>query len=136
LKNIEYDQVLKIHQKNIFIAGLTFEVAKRDGYSTNGYLKKYSENLQLLWWLKLDFTNKSEINHIEFYKDRIYALVTQGKNTNSTSETSLYLYAISSAGKVIDKLKMGDRSFSWPDNVVIVNDKMYFSYSQDCRASL
>lgn len=129
LEPIDYVEDIKIDNNNFFVAGYTFKVQNYDGYSTNCFLNKFDKNLNLLWSLKLSFTNKSEIYKFEIFNNQIYALVQHGKNTNTTTDTNLYLYIISMKGKVIEKKNIG-KCYSLPTNIVIENNKLWFAYSE------
>ena len=129
INSVEYIEDIKIDHNNFYVAGFTFKVSKPDGYSTNSLLGKYDKNLKLLWNLKLNLTSISEINKLEVYDNKIYALVKHGKNTNTTTETYMNLYVISMNGKIIEKIKIGN-CYSNPTNIIIEKNKLWFAYPE------
>lgn len=125
--NIQYVEGIEWSSDDIYCAGFSFKTAINDGNSSDAYLVNYDTKLKSKWSLKISDQHSNKINSIIRYKDKIYALVTQGKISPQTEDVFISLFTINSEGAIENKISIG-RAFSSPSNIVINGSNLIFGY--------
>lgn len=129
LGEIQYSSEIKVYNEDTYVSGKTYDFPGGDGNSTISYLKKFDKNLNLIWSLKIDSSEVSQIQKFNFFDNQLYALVIHGKSSLDLNEKSIYLYRISLTGEILEKTKIG-RSNLRCTNLIKVKNKIWFSYSE------
>lgn len=86
------------YDNDIYCAGFTFKTQMSDGNSSDAYLINYDTTLKPKWSLKISDEPSNKINSIIRHKEKIYALVTQGKVSSKTEDVFMSLFTISLDG--------------------------------------
>lgn len=128
-KELEYLNDCKVYRGDIFVAGHTHKVENKDTHSSNSYLYRCDPELNIVWSLKFDFTDVSELKTITVESDKIYALVVHGKLTGTTNQTFIKLYIISLDGEILETAIVSENRLWHPSNIVIHNNKLHFTYT-------
>lgn len=125
-ENIEYVEDVDWYNGAIYCAGYSFKT--NDGNSTDAYLISYDTILKPKWTLKISDEPSNKIYAIKRYKDKIYALVTQGKIESLTQDIKINLFIISLDGVIEDKITFG-KTFLSPSNISIEGDNLIFGHT-------
>lgn len=123
--NIQYAEDVEWYNDDIYCAGFTFKTQKNDGNSSDAYLINYDTSLKPKWSIKVSDKDSNKISSVIRYKDKIYALVTQGKVTPSTQDVFIRLFIISLDGIIENKVFLG-RTFHSPSNISIEGGNLIF----------
>lgn len=126
-EEIEYVESVDWYHDDIYCAGYTFKTKKNDGNSTDAYLINYDTNLKPKWRLKISDEHSNIIYSIKRYKDKIYALVTQGEVQPLSQNVSLSLFIINLDGTIEDKIPFGN-TFHSPSNIEFEDDNLIFGH--------
>src|SRR5688500_5457508 len=78
-ENIQFVHALAWYENEIYCSGYTFRTKINDGNSADAYLVNYDLSLKPKWTLKIADEPHNEIGAIIRYREKIYALVSQGK---------------------------------------------------------
>lgn len=123
--NIEYVEDVEWHNEDIYCAGYTFKTKLNDGNATDAYLINYDTLLKPKWILKISDKQSNKIYSIKKYKDKIYALVTQGEEKPLSQDVFISLFIITLDGVIESKASLG-RTFHSPSNITFDGDTLIF----------
>ena len=126
-EKIEYVEDVEWYNDDIYCAGFTFQTKINDGNASDAYLINYDTTLKPKWSLKVSDNHSNKINSIIRCKDKIYALVTQGKVSGQGEDVFISLFTISLDGVIENKISFG-RSFSGPSNIAVTGSNLIFGY--------
>lgn len=124
---IEYVEDVDWQNEDIYCAGFSFKTVINDGNACDAYLIHYDTQLKPKWTLKLNDYHTNKIFAVKRYKDKIYALVIQGKAIGSDEDVFMKLFTINLNGEIEDKVTFG-RTFNSPSNLVINGSNLIFGY--------
>jgi len=127
-ENIEYVEDVEWYNDDIYCAGYSFKTKINDGNSSDAYLINYDTTLKAKWTLKISDEHSNIIYAIKRHKDKIYALVTQGKVQPSTQDVKLSLFIINLDGTIESKVAMG-RTFSKHSNIAVSGENLIFGHT-------
>lgn len=127
-ENIEYVEDLEWYDDDIYCAGYSFKTKINDGNSSDAYLINYDTALKPKWTLKISDEHSNIIYSIKRHKDKIYALVTQGKVLPLTRDEKINLFIISLDGVIEHKVPFG-KTFLGPSNISIEGDYLIFGHT-------
>lgn len=127
-ENIEYVEDVEWYNDDIYCTGYTFKTKINDGNSSDTYLINYDTSLKPKWTIKISDEDSNIIYSIKRHKDKIYALVTQGKVQPSTQDVKISLFIISLDGIIENKISIG-RTFSKPSNISIDGENIVFGHT-------
>jgi hypothetical protein len=124
-ENIEYVEDVEWYNEDIYCAGYTFKTKLNDGNSTDAYLINYDTSLKPKWVLRISDKQSNKIYSIKRYKDKIYALITQGEEKASSQDVFITLFIITLDGVIESKESFG-RTFHSPSNIAFDGDNLIF----------
>lgn len=128
LDNIQFLEEFQVYEDDIYCAGINFRTELNDGNSSYAYLNDYDKKtLKIKWSIKIADEYSNKINSVIRYKDKIYALVSQGEVEQRIKSVNLNLFIISLDGKIEDKVSIG-KSFFNPSNIAANGEDLYFAY--------
>lgn len=127
-ENIEYVEDVDWYNDDIYCAGYTFKTKINDGNSANAYLINYDTTLKVKWTLTISDEHSNIIYSIKRHKNKIYALVTQGKIQPLTQDVKISLFIISLEGIIEKKVLLG-RTFNNPTKISIEGDNLIFGHT-------
>lgn len=125
--NIEYVEDVEWYSDDIYCAGFSFKTVINDGNASDAYLVNYDIHLKPKWTLKISDEHTNKIYAVKRYKDKIYALVIQGKAIQQDEDVFMKLFTINLSGVIEDKVTFG-RTFESPSNIVINGSNLIFGY--------
>ncbi|MFN1219009.1 hypothetical protein ACKW6Q_18735 [Chryseobacterium kwangjuense] len=124
---IEYVEDVDWDGSDIYCAGFSFKTIINDGNACDAYLVHYDTQLKPQWTLKISDEHTNKIFAVKRHKDKIYALVVQGKATGSSEDVFMKLFTINLNGVIENKVTFG-RTFNSPSNIVINGPNLIFGY--------
>jgi hypothetical protein len=127
-EKIEYVEDVEWSDNDIYCAGFTYQTKINDGNATDAYLINYDTLLKPKWTLKISDKQTNIIYSIKRHKEKIYALVTQGKIQSLTQDVHISLFIISLDGSIENKIPIG-KSFYKPSNIVIDGSNLVFGHT-------
>lgn len=133
-ENIQYVQALAWYENEIYCSGYTFKTKINDGNSTDAYLVNYDLSLRPKWSIKITDKPYNEIGAIIRYKEKIYALVSQGKIQPHSKDILLTLYVILPDGSIAEKTPLC-RTFYAPSNIAIDGQHLVFGNTSNAGTS-
>lgn len=126
-EKIEYVEDVEWSDNDIYCTGFTYQTKLNDGNATDAYLIKYDTLIKPKWTLKISDEQTNIIYSIKRHKEKIYALVTQGKIQSLTQDVHISLFIISLDGSIENKIPIG-KSFYKPSNIVIDGENLVFGH--------
>lgn len=133
-KNIQYVHALAWYENEIYCSGYTFKTKVNDGNSTDAYLVNYDLSLRPKWSLKIADKPYNEIGAIIRYKEKIYALVSQGNIQPHSKDIFLTLYVILPDGSIAERIPLC-RTFYSPSNIAIDGQHLVFGNTSNAGTS-
>jgi hypothetical protein len=127
-ENIEYVEAVDWYLDDIYCAGFTHKTKINDGNSADAYLINYDTTLKPKWTLKISDEPSNIIYSVLRHKDKIYALVTQGKLRPQTQDVFISLFIISLEGVIENKIPFGP-TFLKPTKISIVGENLIFGHT-------
>jgi len=127
-ENIEYVEDVEWYNDAIYCAGYSFKTKINDGNAADAYLINYDTLLKPKWTLKISDEHSNIIYAIKRHKDKIYALVTQGKIQPSAQDVTINLFIISLDGIIENKIAIG-KTFYKPSNIAIEGENLIFGHT-------
>lgn len=124
---VEYVEDIDWVDEDIYCAGFSFKTVINDGNAYDAYLIHYDTNLKPKWTLKISDEHTNKIFAVKRHKDKIYALVVQGKAERADEDVFMKLFTINLDGTIENKLNFG-RTFNSPSNIVINGSNLIFGY--------
>jgi hypothetical protein len=127
-ENIEHLEDVKMYGDDIYCSGFSFKTIINDGNACDGYLVNYDKlTLKPKWSIKISDEPTNKVNSIIRLNDKIYALVTRGKELPSSQDVYLSLFVIKLNGEIEEKINFGP-SFTSPSNIEIEGNNLCFGY--------
>lgn len=127
-ENIQYVEDVEWYNDDIYCAGYSFKTKINDGNSSDAYLINYDTTLKPKWTLKISDEHSNIIYSIKRHKDKIYALITQGKVQPLTQDVKMSIFVINLDGTIENKIAIG-RTFSQPSNMSIDGENIIFGHT-------